>query len=129
MISDGRGNFRAHWAAGRLYIQMIAVNKKIDKDILEKAHAHLVEANKINPINPLPYYDMVQVLLFQKDVKGALSWSRASIALAPEYRGGYVLANSIIKSNAVNREYIKYVSTMKERWCKEDSLCGKGKWK
>jgi len=120
---DGRGNFRANWFAAKSLMNTIYITNNAASEDIMVAQIKIEKTLAINSNNPLVYYDRVQLYAFSKDYEKMKAWSRASIALAPQYRGGYIVADSIINAGLADKDFENYIETMRVRWCQENSPC------
>jgi hypothetical protein len=107
--------FRAELTAGKLLDLYILIDGTINKDKVAEAEKHLENARIINPQSILVYQALAQLHVIKGDIQGAKSYVQASIALVPDNKASYQLADILI-SEGKDARFANYVNEMKKRW-------------
>jgi len=75
------GNFYANYEAGMLLHLAFIIDPKHDLALLDEARIFLGNARSISELNPRVYYNLAQNELFRENVKGAVAFIKAGMAL------------------------------------------------
>ncbi len=108
-------NFRGNLVAGELLSLYSIIDKKSDQKVTDEARKYLEIAHAISPEHVLPYLALAQSRLIEHDIRGARAYTRAALAIAPEYGATYKFAEEI-NSIVPDTTFMNYVKEMQKRW-------------
>lgn len=108
-------NFRAQLVAGNLLNMSLSVSKDRNPQTIQRAKDHFLYALKINPQNPMAYFDLANTYALEGDLPHLYAYLRAGIATAPESEEGYAFVRRIL-AQAPNKSLEAYLNQMEERW-------------
>lgn len=115
-IEKQPNNFRSYIVLAKLSnYQAILLKDTPDQVIyIEKSKKALEKAQSINPVNVSSYLLFAQAYSLENNLQKVIMYSRASIAIAPQYDPVYEFADQIL-SVTNDYEYKNYVNEMKIR--------------
>lgn len=105
--------FRGYFVQGKL-LNLLGLIKD-DDTIRQEAKESLLAARKLNPENPEVYFALAQHALAEGDTQSVITYLRQGIALAPEYREGYKLAQQFLLMYP-DAEFTSYLLSQEEKW-------------
>lgn len=106
-------NFRVRMAIANIMIMHMYLDPAT-KDILwDRALDHIQQAHTLSVQNPDTYFTIANLYIIKKDYSQARVYTRAGVALVPEYGQGYVIADVLLRV-APNKEFEQYINKMKK---------------
>ncbi len=116
---EGPLSFRANWVLAKMINIKILLLNTADPVLIEQSRTFLTHAIQQNPNNPIVYFDMAQTYMYEQNPTVAFTWMRSAIALAPESRESYAMAERILTA-IPNKKFATYVASMKSHWIPQE---------
>lgn len=112
-------HFRSYIVLGKLLnYQAILLKNSDEKEIyLDRSISILKQGLEINQVNVSSYLLLAQAYSLKNDLENVITYSRAAIAIAPQYGPVYNFADQVL-SVTNNKEYRQYVEFMKSQHMK-----------